>query len=64
MLLLILRLLGQPRPQSLAKRHLPPFHKLKGELEQANLEYLNCRKTIETLRKIQQVYHLENRLFL
>ena len=64
MLLLIVRLLGQPRPKSLTKRYLPPLHKFKGKSEQANLEHLNRRKTIETLRKIQQGYHLENRLFL
>ncbi len=64
MLLFTLRLLGQPRPESLAKLTLPPSHKPEGESEPANLEHLNRSKTIETISKIQQVYHLERRLFL
>lgn len=64
MLFLNLRLIGQPRPESLVKRYLPPSPKPKGEPEPKNTEHLRRAKTIEKTRNTHQVYYLERRLFM
>ena len=62
MLLLFIRLPGQPRSkrESNKKPNQPPLR----EQEQRSSARIHQRKTTEAIHKTSQVYHLERRLFL
>ncbi len=61
MLLLFIRLPGQPRPkrESNKRPNQPPLR----EQEQRSPARILQGKTTEAIRKTSQVYHLERRLF-
>lgn len=66
MVLLYIRLIDRLwyPPESLEVPHQPTSKKPELELEQADNTNARQAKNAEAIRKLQQVYHLERRLFV
>lgn len=66
MILLYIQLINKPwyPPESIEMPYQPTFKKLKLELERADIIDLRIAKNAKAIRKIQQVYYLERRLFV